>query len=583
MKNDTPPYKLFFKFLRYIVPYRSKQAVILIFAVLGMLLGLVNPYLSKLVVDKAIANRDIKLFIILAVAGTAIFIANGLLSALASILKRGVRLRVNFDINKSVFGRLQRLPLGFFHDKSTGEHIYKVNRDIERAVDLIASVPEESIGIFPTILLTLIIIFRLNWQLALFSCALAPLLYVPAYYFTRRMHPIWKAQFKNEQRIFARLGEVFSHLYFIKAAGKEKKEIRGYLKALIENFRLELKNVRLEVANNFMQGGLSRLLVGVLALFGGLQIIRGRISMGTLAAIMLYVGQLNNLQGRLVYFFQRVAYGLISCRRLDEILREKPTREIASSLQKSITLDCPNITFQRVGFGYRPAETILHSIDFTIEKGFAALVGPSGCGKTTIINLILGLYEPREGEILIAGHAPAHIAPASLRAQISVALQEPFLWNDTIANNIRYLKEGASDAEIAAVAAIAGVDEFVRTLPQRYDSLVGEAACTLSEGQKQKIAIARALLIKPKILILDEAMSSMDSYSEEKMMKEIRRLAIPLVIVISHRLSTVMACDRAYFLKSNTTMIADKPPVLLAADESFRKIFASQAADSLVS
>ena len=569
--------KLFWGFLKYLIPYRKKQITVLILSGLSVFLGLVIPYLSKLVVDKAILNKELRTFILLGLIGTAVFIINGLIKAMASFLKKGVYLRVKFDLNKKVFGHLQKLPLGFFQNKSTGEHMFKIDYDVEQVTDLVSSVPEQLVSIFPRLFFILAIIFYLDWQMAIFSLVLAPILYLPIYYFTSRMRRVWEELTSNSQNIFKRLEEIFSHIYLVKAFGKEKKEISNYLTALIANIKINLKNVRLEVISNFTGGSFNRVIIGLITLFGGYQVIRGRITAGTLTAIIIYLTQLIGLQGSIGLFFQRIAMGQVSCKRLDEVLEKEPEVGELSGGQKKIILKQPRIEFKGASFGYRPKEYILKDLNFCIEKGFTALTGPSGCGKTTIVNLILRLYDPWQGQIFIDGYNIRDLKSSFLKEQIGVALQGPFLWNDTIENNIRYARENASKQEIIEAAGLTGLDEFVEDLPQGYQTLIGENACKLSEGQKQKIAIARALIKRPKILILDEAMSSMDSASEEKVLLNIKQSQKDLIlIVVSHRLSTVRSADLVYFLLSADEMIIDRPESFLENNGQFIELFAGQ-------
>ncbi|TAN58892.1 ABC transporter ATP-binding protein [bacterium] len=578
---DKTQFKLFLKFFKYLLPYRKRQFAILILSCLSVFLGLVNPYLSKLIVDKAILNKELRPFIALGLLGTVVFIFNGLLAAVEDFLKRGLRLKVTFDLNKKVFGHLQGFSLGLFRDKSTGEHIFKMHYDIERAADFIVCVPEECIHIFPRLLFILAIIFFLDWQMALLAMFLAPALYLPVYYLTSRMRRILEEFVAQSQDIFRMLEEAFSHIYLIKAFAKEKAQMRAYLRALIRKTRVGLKNIRLEIIGSFAMVSFERVIIGLIAFFGGYQIIRGRISPGSLTAIMIYLSQLINLQSRFAFFLQRASLGMVSCRRLDKILEEMPgPGEITGA--KKIALKGSGIQFRKVSFGYRPQEYIFKDMDLNIEKGFIALVGPSGCGKTTILNLVLRLEQPWRGGIFIDGYNTAGLDASSLRNQIGIALQNPFLWNDTVENNIKYARAKAGDEEIAQAASITAVDDFVRDLPCGYKTIIGESGCKLSEGQKQRIALARALIKRPKILLLDEAMSSLDSASEEGIVRELRKLPINIVIAVSHRLSTVMACDLVYFLKSPQKVIVNSPQRLLEEDRDFYDLFAGQIKDSIL-
>jgi ABC-type multidrug transport system fused ATPase/permease subunit len=277
-------------------------------------------------------------------------------------------------------------------------------------------------------------------------------------------------------------------------------------------------------------------------------------------------------------FFETMSFSLISYQRIKEILDARPQVQEAKEAKEAVLENC-SVELKNVTFGYRLGEAVIRNLSFKIEQDkHIALAGPSGCGKTTLLNLILRLYDPWEGDILIGGYNIKDLQLKSLRENFGIALQEPFLWNDSIKNNITYARPRASEEEVKEVARICLIDRFVDSLPDRYETIIGEDACKLSEGQKQKIAIARALIKKPKILILDEAMSSMDSASEEQIVRNIKEAYKDITIIsVSHRLSTVMACDLVYFFKKPDEMVVDKPQHLLEQDEDFQNLFATQA------
>jgi ABC-type multidrug transport system fused ATPase/permease subunit len=237
-----------------------------------------------------------------------------------------------------------------------------------------------------------------------------------------------------------------------------------------------------------------------------------------------------------------------------------------------------DIGFKEVSFGYRPGEYILKNLNFSIKTGeHVALAGASGAGKTTILNLLVRLYEPGQGEIFINGHKLQSITLASLKSQVGVALQEHFLWDDTVFNNIAYFSRETTPGKVEEISRICGVDDFVKVLPQGYQTIIGENGCKLSEGQKQKVAIARALFKNPKILVLDEAMSAMDSESEEKILRDIKaRYKKMTVIIVSHRFSTIKGCDRALYLSGQDNIVEDSVEGLVKNNLDFRQLFAGQ-------
>lgn len=569
--------KLFLQFSSLLLPYRGRWLLVLLLSVLTALLSLVNPYLSKLMIDRAIENKDLPLFFFLALLGGGVFVLDTLFESLRRFLENYIKMRVGFDLNRKVYKKIQTFPLAWFKDRSTGEHLYRIGYDLDRVTSFVSSDPPQALSLFPRVILTLVILFSLNVPMAVFALCLAPFLYVPSVYLSQKMREIWEAFIGNSEGVFKDLEEIFSHIYLVKAFGKESSSVRSHLRRLIANARLHVKKFRLEAVTRFVSQLLSRVIAGLIAFYGIYQVIKGGMTFGTFTAIMVYLSQLMGLQYQFANFYQTAVLGLVSCERVSQILDQEMGKERVVG-SEAVAFDRPAIVFDKVSFCYGSGEYIFRELDFKIEHGkHIALIGPSGCGKTTLLNLILRLYAPSGGSISLGGHPLADLTNGSLLGQIGVALQEPFLWNDTIQNNIQYGKEDATKDEILRVAELTGVDEIVKRLPAGYGTVIGENACKLSEGQKQRIAIARALIKNPKILILDEAMSSMDSESEEKILAAIKKTNNDMTILtVSHRLSTVMHAERAYYLKNGDRMVVDTPQNLLRQDLDFPRLFLGQ-------
>lgn len=569
--------KLSLKFLKFILPYRKRWLWILILSNATALVSLLNPYLTKLVIDEGIGKKDLKLFILLALIGGSVFLLNELLSGIKNFLERYIKTRVDFDLNKKLYKHTQNLSFNWFSDKSTGEHLYKIDYDISTITDFITNTLPHALFTFTKLLFTLAIIFYLNWRMALFSLVLAPFLYIPSYYFSRKITKVCEDLIRNSEDIYKNLEESFSHIKLIKVFGKEISNVRHFLKKLIINIRVNIKTASLGIFSASTIQLATKVIIGLISFYGGYQVIRGHLSLGSLTAITIYLFQLIGLQNQFAFFFQTITIGLISCRRISEILEERP-QVIEVKDAKNVSFEKGQVIFKNISFGYKPKEYILKNMSFCIEGGsHIAVVGPSGCGKTTLLNLLIRLYDPWEGEILIDGYNISGLKLKALKEQLGFALQEAFLWNDNIENNIRYGKEGAAKEEILRIAQLAGVDDFVKDLPGSYQTVIGENACKISEGQKQKIAIARALIKQPKILILDEAMSSMDSSSEEGIISNIKRTQKDLTLItVSHRLSTVMRADLVYYFFRPNEMVIDKADNLFEYNREFAHLFASQ-------
>lgn len=566
------------EFIKFILPYKHKWLVIIILSALTAGISLINPFLIKIIMDKGIVNRELRLFVILLIMAGAVYVCEGILNGIRQFLERDVTLKVNLDLNKRVFIHLNELSFSWFKDKSTGEHLYRMDYDIVMITDFITHSLPQAVYLFPKLILTTIMVLYLNWKMAIFCLGLAPFLYLTPYYFSKKMEKAWKNTIEVAEDICRYLQEIFSHIQLIKVVGREASSVENYLNRLMTKIKLEFKNIRLEILAGFSADAVSKIIIGLIAFYGGSQVIKGHLSLGGLTAIMVYLRQLMGLQSQFASFFQTSVLGLVSCERVSEILNVK-SQIIEAKDAKEVIFKKAQILFKNVSFGYSPQEYILKNISFYIEGGsHIVIVGHSGCGKTTLLDLLVRLYDPWGGEILIDGYNLKVLKLKALKNQIGFALQQSLLWNDTLENNIRYAKDNVTEEEIFEVSALTGVDEFVKDSTQGYQTVIGENACKISEGQKQKIAIARALIKGPKILILDEAMSCMDSNSEEKIICNIKQSYKALTLIsVSHRLSTVMNADRVYFFTQPDTMIVDSASNLLSHNKEFCDLFAAQS------
>ncbi|MBU1125421.1 MAG: ABC transporter ATP-binding protein/permease [Candidatus Omnitrophica bacterium] len=569
------------KYFRYLRPFLKKEILILLLSGASAVLGLVNPYLTKLIIDRAFVQRDITLFLVLAGIGGFTFILNGVFQSISSYLSSFIRVRINLQLASRVFKKLQRVPYYFFQDSSTGEILYRINYDVDQVTSLVSDTLPNGIRLLPRVILTVLIIIRLDWKMAVLSFTLAPFLFLLPYYFNRKLSEIFKLRMERSQGVFQRLQEVFSRIQLVKALGKESQEVRRYLKGLLHLARLNLKAAKWEAGSIFANDSIGRIVLGLIICYGAYQVIQGKMTLGTLSAVSLYLSQLAGLHSSFVAFFRNALFGNVSGKRLEKIL-DAPDEHAEGDGAKAYHFDRAGIEFQDLHFSYKPGAAILENISFSIPGGsISALVGPSGCGKTTIINLILRLFHPQKGQICIDGKPLTMISANSLKEQVCVALQEPYLWNDTLGYNITYANPLASPQEIGAAIEIACLDELVRNLPQGLETVIGENACKLSEGQKQRVSIARAILARPRILILDEGMSSVDSAIEQKILAGIRR-ALPdaTVLIVSHRLSTVASCQFVYFFKNSRHILHGVFNELIDQDQELANFFSAQRISS---
>lgn len=572
---------LYARFIKFILPYRRKWLVVLFFNVLAGLLSLVIPYLSQDAVDIAFGKKDLGVFLKLSIIGAVVFAASELFNRFSYWLQRVINLKVKFDLHKKVFKHLQYLSYSWFQNKSTGEHIFKINYDIDAATEFVTGALPQVLSILLRAILILFIVSYLNWKIALCGFLLSPLVFLPPYFFSRIMEKYYQKIIESSEGITRYLQEVFSHIHLVKIWPAEKMAIRCFSRKLIANIRLSLSVLKVEIASGVTVELITKLIIGLIAFYGGYLVIKQDLTLGRLTAIMVYLSQLAGLQEQFSGFWQASISGTISCGRIAGILDTPPQiRDRAGAM--NIEFKSNEVRFDKVSFGYRGSEFVVRNISFFIKSGeFVALVGPSGAGKTTILNLLVRLYEPQEGSVSIDNRDIRSVKLDSLKSQIGFAMQEHFLSDDTIFNNIAYCRGVSTAQEVEEVSRLAGVDDFVKELSLGYQTVIGENACKLSEGQKQKIAIARALLKRPKVLILDEAMASMDSASEEKIILNIKNYCKGMVVIIvSHRFSAVKACGRVLYLSAPDSLLEGSLAGFLTGHPEFRGLFAGQLPDS---
>ncbi|MEQ8169097.1 MAG: ABC transporter ATP-binding protein [Candidatus Eremiobacterota bacterium] len=541
-----PPY---FDSHLYISPFWKTGIFIIILNTIVMLLGLVNPYLTKLVIDRVYINKDVKLFITLLIIGGIFFILNNVIGALANYFKISMQTNIKYNLTMKVFNKLQTLPYSYFQNSSSGQNLYRFNYDIESVSSLVSDVFPQIIQLVFRTVAVLGVIFYLNWKMAVCSLILMPPFYFITFYLNRKLKKKRKEYIEINQKVFTNLQEMLTHIPLIKAFRKERHKKRQYVKILIKNIRINLNLQKWQAVVSNINLISSRLFLGIILLYGVYQVIKGELPLGSLIAIGMYLNQLSGFQGNVSNLSQQVSFSFISCERLGCILNSE-----SDETEKKDAIVLNNfkgkIDFKDVSFYYTEEKMILKDLSFSIREGTCiGLVGPSGYGKTTIVNLLLRFYRPSDGEIILDRININNIEKKIFYNHIGVALQNSYLWDDTIENNIKFGKSNATDEEVVEAAKVACIDEFIDKLPDGYKTFIGENACKISEGQRQRISIARAVIKKPAILILDEGLSSVDAGTEDKIINNIKKfLKESTVIIISHRLSTMKKVDLIYFL-----------------------------------
>lgn len=545
--------QLALSFFKYLTKFRKTLFGMLLAISFGTVAAVASPYFSKSIVDSFIAKDNWWNILTPALIASTLFIIGGFLQSIALYLRKSLRLKVMSDIAIDIFDAIESMPLNLNRKECGGEKIYSVHNDSERIADCLTSSLADAVQLFPKFICILLIVFLMDAVTALFAFVLLPVLYFVFMLLTSRMKAGLKIILKQEGKIFSYLDEFFARLYIVKALDTHEYEKGRYNSLLDEYVEKQQLNLKYEVAGSFVSSGFNRIALGLIILFSGWRISIGSLSAGTFTAIMIYLSQLFLLSSASAHFFQRLSLGLVSCDRVQKILSTRRGRINATLLGSGFETSLNNgIKISNLSFSYNKQKKIFENVSVDFEPGFNALVGPSGCGKTTLINIILGLCGDEDRVALMRP------------LRVGIVLQEPYLWNDTVANNIVYGSKGIDVEHMLEAARLAGVDEFVKTLADGYQTVIGSNADFVSEGQKQKIALARALVSKPEILILDEAFASIDSNSEQQIIENLKELSwLKTVIMVSHRISAIKQCDRVYYLKDKETIITGKTEKML--------------------
>jgi ATP-binding cassette, subfamily B, bacterial len=453
-------------------------------------------------------------------------------------------------LRRELFARLQRMPLEFHHGNRSGEVLVKFSADTAALKDLVAdwALTIASHGVLLAGMI--VIMLALDWRLALVVIATIPLLFAVLAHLNRRVRVSVAQQRSQEGRMASRVNEVLSSIAVVQAFGRQDYETERFETTSAQNLAEGIKASRATAAVSKSIALVNALTTSATIFVGAWQVLAGRMTPGELLVFMAYLRSLYKPLRDLGKLSVKVSRSLVSAGRIADLLgTESAEQEAADALTaKGLRGD---IEFRHVSFAYTEGRKVLADASFCVRAGErVALVGASGTGKTTIVNLLLRLYERDSGAILIDRVDVRRYRRDSLREEIGIVLQDTLLFGASIRENISYGKPDATDAEIAAAARDAHADDFIGALPEGYDTIVGERGATLSGGQRQRICLARAIVKRPSILILDEPTSAIDPASAALIDETVRRLhAGRTLLVITHRLSSLRQFDRVLALK----------------------------------
>ncbi|CAO4168818.1 ABC transporter ATP-binding protein [Methylorubrum extorquens] len=568
-------------FLAYYRPHRLLFLVDFGCAVLSGLLELGFPLAVKAFVDRLLPQQDWGLILLAAMGLTLLYVANAGLMVVVTYWGHVLGINIETEMRARAFDHLQKLSFRFFDGQKTGHLVARITKDLEEIGEVAHHGPEDLFIAVMTLFGAFALMFLVHPPLALMTLAILPLIAFIVIRYGGRMTRNWQAQYGRVGAFNARIEENVGGIRVVKAFANEAHE-----RALFASDNRNYRTTKLE-AYRLMAGALSinylglRLVQIVVLLGGAAFVVRGDLTPGGFVGFLLLVAVFYRPLEKIGAVIETYPKGIAGFRRYQDLLATEP--DIAD---RPGAVPAPplkgEIRFEGVRFGYSPDRPVLSAIDLTIHAGeTVAFVGPSGAGKTTLLSLIPRFYEAEAGRITIDGHDIRDLTLASLRGQIGIVQQDVFLFAGTIRENIAYGRLRASEAEILDAAARARLDGLIASLPEGLDTVIGERGVKLSGGQKQRLAIARAFLKNPPILILDEATSALDTQTEREIQASLFELAEGrTTLVIAHRLATIRHADRIVVVAENGIVEQGRHDVLLAGDGYYRRLHAAQVEDS---
>jgi ATP-binding cassette, subfamily B, bacterial len=526
---------------RYLWPYRWLALANIGCAVLSLIGAFAFPKLTQVIIDDVIGDRKQHL-LGWAIAGLfTAFLLRDLFNSLRIRINNVFEQNVIFDLRRDVYARLQRLPVGFFDQRASGDLMTRVIEDVNSVERVLIDGTEQGTVAILSIIGVLAILFATQPALAAVAMIPLPILAGGALWYTLTAHRRYRVQRRAASAMNALLMDNLQGVRQIKAFDRQPHEDARFAQRA-DNLRQGTLKVMLAWAWYHPAMNFAAALGSVLVLWiGGQQVFAGSLSLGELIAFLLYLALFYEPIGRLHGLNQMLQAARAAGERVFDIL-DHPAEHQAPRRSQSLPQPVRgDVTYDNVSFHYNLERPALRHVSFQANPGeMIALVGPTGSGKSTLVNLLPAFYELTDGRILIDGHDTRDLTLESLRAQIAVVSQEPFLFNGTLRENILYGRLDASDEALEKAARAANCHEFISRLPHAYDSRVGERGVKLSVGEKQRVSIARALLRNAPILILDEATASVDTATERLIQEALNRLMTGRTsFVIAHRLSTI--------------------------------------------
>ena len=569
---------------RYLSVRKGLLSLVLVMVVVSSALGLLGPFIVGTSIDKYIVDQDTATFVKALVALLFIYIFYSLSSWLQNYWMIGIAQDTVFEMRTSLFHHLQKLPIPYFDKRQHGELMSRVTNDMENVSSTLNSSFIQVVSSVLTLVGTVSVMIYLSPLLTVITLTIVPVMFFGLKWITNRTGKLFKETQKNLGELNGYIEETISGQRIVKSFSQEERVMREFRE---KSTKLKKTAYWAQTYSGFipkLMNVLNNLSFAIIAFIGGVFALNGTagITIGVIVIFAEYSRQFTRPLNDLANQFNTLLSAVAGAERVFDVLDETEEAEDEKNARE-LTSVKGDVTFNNATFSYEEDEQTIRNVSFHVSAGeTVAFVGPTGAGKTTMINLLSRFYQLDSGEIFIDGHEIKSIKRESLRSHMAFVLQDSFLFEGTIRENIRYGKLNATDAEVEEAAKSANAHSFIKKLPNGYDTVLKQDGSGISQGQKQLLSIARALLADPSILVLDEATSSIDTITEVKIQEALQRLMKGRTsFVIAHRLNTIQKADQILVLQDGQLIEKGSHDDLLAYGGFYHDLFTSQLRDSV--
>jgi len=569
------------RLLKYLLKYKRRFIITVVAVVVVSLTGLLPPYLLQVAIDNYIKNSDLTGLTFISIILVGVYLVNWVSNYQRTYQMSWMGQNMVNELRKQLFSHLQELSFSFYDRSEAGEIISRVTNDTDTLSQIFVQGVITLISDVLTLIGIVAIMLWLSVHLSLAAFSVMPALVLLMFVFQSRLRKAYRATRKKIAVVTSRFEESISGIREIQSFTREQDTMKGFRQANVENLQANVQAGKLFALLMPAVQIIGAVGTCVVLWFSGILTISGGITLGVVVAFLLYVNKFFGPLVDLTTFYNTLQSAMSAAERIFVTLDTKlEITDAPNAIELSHVEG--EIVFDHVTFGYDPARPVLKDVNIHVDSGKTlAIVGPTGAGKSTIAKLLSRFYETQKGIITVDGYGVQKITLNSLHKQMGVVLQEPFLFSGTIMENMKYGKLDASDDKVKQVTKIVGIHEFISSLPQGYETDVGERGVRLSVGQRQLVSFARALLRDPPILILDEATSSVDPYTELKIKKALAFLLKNRTsLVIAHRLSTVRNADNIVVINEGKIIEEGNHTELMKKKGIYYRLYEKQFKDT---